>query len=160
MKRYDIADYAARVRAALDRLRSERQPGKGATTGGKAAVLRAERERIQGMLAEGYTVRELIEALSGVFPVQAKTIRAATRDGANTRRRARTQKSGARPGASTARAAAGAPSEPPASAPANPARTETQTDPGSVPAKPGARLPPLVPPGRIGIVEDTKDEEL
>lgn len=160
MQRYDIADYAARVRAALDRLRSEQLPGKGAATGGKAAVLRAERERIQGVLADGYTVRQLIEALSGVFPVQPKTIRAAIRDGANTRRRGRNQKSGAGPGASTARAAAGAHSEAPASAPASPARTVTQTDPGSVPVKPGAKVAPWVPPGRIGIIEDTKDEEL
>ena len=84
MERYDIDEYAARAGAALDKLRTEHEPGAKDGRGGKAAVLRAVREQLREALQAEYTIPQLVDALREVFggELSAKTVRAALRDDA------------------------------------------------------------------------------
>ena len=83
---YDIAATAAQWGAALDRLRAEQRPGVKSGRGGKAAVLRAVRERLQALAGDGYTAGQIADALHEVSP---RMVRAALREAAKpTKRRA------------------------------------------------------------------------
>ena len=80
---YDIAETAARAGAALDKLRAEQSPAVRSGRGGKAAVLRAVRDRLQALSAESYTTGQVADALRTVIPsMSVRAVRAALREAA------------------------------------------------------------------------------
>ena len=80
---YDIDEYAARARAALDKLRAEHSPAVRSGRGGKAAVLRAVRDRLLALSGEFYTTGQMTDALRSVIPsMSARAVRAALREAA------------------------------------------------------------------------------
>ena len=80
---YDIDEYAARAGAALDKLRSDQRPGAKSGRGGKAAVLRAVRDRLQALYGERYTTVQMTDALRTVIPsMSVRAVRAALREAA------------------------------------------------------------------------------
>jgi hypothetical protein len=75
MKRYEIAEYVMKTRAALRRLRDVQRPGQQGGAGKKTDVLRVVREELNGLLNEGYTAQQIAEALrNDVFGILPKTI--------------------------------------------------------------------------------------
>ena len=75
MKRYEIAEYVMKTRAALRRLRDVQRPGEQGGAGTKTDVLRVVREELNGLLNEGYTAQQIAEALrNDVFGILPKTI--------------------------------------------------------------------------------------
>lgn len=80
---YDIDETAARAGAALDALRAEHAPAVRSGRGGKAAVLRAVRERLLALSGEGYTTGQVADALRTVIPsISVRAVRAALREAA------------------------------------------------------------------------------
>ena len=80
---YDIAETAAKCGAALDKLRAEQRPGAKSGRGGKAAVLRAVRDRLQSLSGEDYTTGQVTDALRAVIPsMSVRAVRAALREAA------------------------------------------------------------------------------
>lgn len=80
---YDIAETAAKCGAALDKLRAEQRPGAKSGRGGKAAVLRAVRDRLQSLSGEDYTTGQVTDALRTVIPsMSIRAVRAALREAA------------------------------------------------------------------------------
>ena len=80
---YDIDEYAARAGAALDKLRAEHSPAVRAGRGGKAAVLRAVRDRLLALSGESYTTGQMTDALRSVIPsMSVRAVRAALREAA------------------------------------------------------------------------------
>ena len=80
---YDIAETAAKLGAALDKLRGEQRPGVKSGRGGKAAVLRAVRDRLQSLSGEDYTTGQVTDALRTVIPsMSVRAVRAALREAA------------------------------------------------------------------------------
>ena len=80
---YDIAETAARAGAALDKLRAEQSPAVRSGRGGKAAVLRAVRDRLQALSGESYTPGQVADALRTVIPsMSVRAVRAALREAA------------------------------------------------------------------------------
>ncbi len=75
MKRYEMAEYVMKTRAALKRLREAQRPGEQSGAGTKTDVLRTVREELNGLLNEGYTAHQIAEALrNDVFGILPKTI--------------------------------------------------------------------------------------
>ena len=97
MKRYEIAEYVMKTRAALARLREEQRPGEQSGSGTKTDVLRAVREELSELLNEGYTVQQIAEALrNDVFGILPKTITLIVRESGQVSTRKHTTKSGAK----------------------------------------------------------------
>lgn len=98
MKRYEIAEYVMKTRAALRRLRDVQRPGEQGGAGTKTDVLRAVREELNGLLTEGYTVQQIAEALrADVFGILPKTITTVVREsGTSSARKRNAQKSSAK----------------------------------------------------------------
>ena len=91
MKRYEIAEYVMKTRAALNRLREAQRPGEQGGAGTKTDVLRAVREELSGLLNDGYTVQQIAEALrNDVFGVLPKTITTIVRESGTSSARKRT----------------------------------------------------------------------
>jgi hypothetical protein len=146
VEKYDIAECAARAKAAIERMHATVRPGAQTGRGGKAAVLRAVREQLRGALQAEYTVPQLVDALREVFggSLAAKTVRVAMRDDAAPSPRAAKATKRQRRLNATGVAAAPATSTAPTAAPASSAHA----DPVSVPV----RRPPEVPPTAQGEV--------
>ena len=97
MKRYEIAEYVMKTRAALKRLRDVQRPGEKGGAGTKTDVLRAVREELNGLLTEGYTVHQIAEALrADVFGILPKTITTVVRESGTSARKRNAQKSSAK----------------------------------------------------------------
>jgi hypothetical protein len=98
MKRYEIAEYVMKTRAALNRLREAQRPGEQGGAGTKTDVLRAVREDLNGLLNDGYTVQQIAEALrNDVFGILPKTITTIVREsGTSSARKRDAAKSGAK----------------------------------------------------------------
>ncbi len=97
MKRYEIAEYVMKTRAALARLREEQRPGEQSGSGTKTDVLRAVREELSELLNEGYTVQQIAEALrNDVFGILPKTITLIVRESGQVSTRKHATKSGAK----------------------------------------------------------------
>ena len=98
MKRYEIAEYVMKTRAALNRLREAQRPGEQGGAGTKTEVLRAVREDLNGLLNDGYTVQQIAEALrDDVFGILPKTITTIMREsGTSSARKRDAAKSGAK----------------------------------------------------------------
>ena len=80
---YDLDEYAARAGAALDKLRAEHSPAVRSGRGGKAAVLRAVRDRLLALSGEFYTAGQMTDALRSVIPsMSVRAVRAALREAA------------------------------------------------------------------------------
>jgi hypothetical protein len=72
---YDIQEYAEKVRASLVRLKQQQKPGELIGKGGKTEVLQAAKSEIQALLKEGYSSKQIADALQGdVFGILPKTI--------------------------------------------------------------------------------------
>ncbi|GAB1393632.1 hypothetical protein MASR1M60_17960 [Rhodocyclaceae bacterium] len=72
---YDMSAYTEKVRAALSELKNRQQPGERTGAARKTDVLLAVRPEIKSMLAEGYTAKQIADALrADVFAVLPKTI--------------------------------------------------------------------------------------
>ena len=97
MKRYEMAEYVMKTRAALKRLREKQRPGEQGGAGTKTDVLRAVREELSELLNEGYTVRQIAEALrNDVFGILPKTITLIVRESGQISTRKHTTKPGAK----------------------------------------------------------------
>ena len=97
MKRYEMAEYVMKTRAALKRLREMQQPGEQGGAGTKTDVLRAVREELSELLNEGYTVQQIAEALrNDVFGILPKTITLIVRESGQISTRKHTTKPGAK----------------------------------------------------------------
>lgn len=74
-RNFDIEEYANKVRAALQRLEKEQQPGQLSGTGSKTEVLKAAKVEIVGMMKKGYTAKQIADAMKDdVFAILPKTI--------------------------------------------------------------------------------------
>lgn len=72
---YDMSAYTEKARAALSELKNRQQPGERTGAARKTDVLLAVRTEIKAMLAEGYTAKQIADALRhDVFAVLPKTI--------------------------------------------------------------------------------------
>ena len=97
MKRYEMAEYVMKTRAALKRLRETQRPGEQGGAGTKTDVLRAVREELSELLNEGYTVQQIAEALrNDVFGILPKTITLIVRESGQVSTRKHTTMSGAK----------------------------------------------------------------
>lgn len=151
---YDIAETAAKCGAALDKLRAEQRPGAKSGRGGKAAVLRAVRDRLQSLSGEDYTTGQVTDALRTVMPsLSVRAVRAALREAARegtAAKKPRRQKSAreARSGTTRGRDATPMPAtaahsaSPSPSPHADPAPGPVQTPPEGPPADPAAPSKP------------------
>ena len=91
MKRYEMAEYVMKTRAALNRLREAKRPGERGGAGTKTDVLRAVREELSGLLSAGYTAQQIAEALrNDVFGILPKTITQIVRESSKAYARKRT----------------------------------------------------------------------
>lgn len=85
---FDIAEYADKVRAALQRLEKEQKPGEQSGTGSKTDVLQAAKVDIVGMMKKGYTAKQIADAMKDdVFAILPKTITELTTEKAATKQR-------------------------------------------------------------------------
>lgn len=75
IRKYDIAEYAAKGETAIDRMMATQQAGK-LVKGSKHDVCVAMREKLKVALEAGFTVQQIAEALKdgNVFGVLPKTI--------------------------------------------------------------------------------------
>ena len=157
MEMYDIAECAARAKAAIERMHTTVRPGAQTGRGGKAAVLRAVREQLRSALRAEYTVPQLVDALREVFggELAAKTVRAALRDAGDgaartTKRRRQRKTTGV---AAAPEPAAAAPTAAPVSSHVDPvdgpvqAASEGPPAPAPVSEHPVPAAPEMTPAG-------------
>lgn len=148
---YDIDEYAARARAALDKLRAEQSPAVRSGRGGKAAVLRAVRDRLLALSGERYTTGQVTDALQTVIPsLSVRAVRAALREAARegtAAQKARRQKSERETRSGTTRGRDATPMPATTAATASPPRS-SRDGPVSGPVRASSEGPPagLVPP--------------
>lgn len=72
---YNVQEYAAKARAALERLEKTQKPGQHTGMGSKAEVLHTTKAEILALLDKGYTTRQIAEAFKeDVFSILPKTI--------------------------------------------------------------------------------------
>ncbi|WP_045221542.1 hypothetical protein [Desulfonatronum thioautotrophicum] len=73
---YDIKETTKKAKIALETLKRNKRPGEGSCKGGKVSVLEAIKPEIEQLLNEGYTSKEIAEALKegDVFNVLPKSI--------------------------------------------------------------------------------------
>lgn len=74
--KYDIGVETERIRKALARLKQTQKPGEiSGSLGGKKDVLGGVRDEIAGLLKEGYTPKQIAEAMkSDTFGILPKTV--------------------------------------------------------------------------------------
>lgn len=157
MEKYDVAECAARAKAAIERMHTTVRPSAQTGRGGKAAVLRAVREQLRSALRAEYTVPQLVDALREVFggELAAKTVRAALRDAGEgaartTKRRRQRKTTGV---AATPEPAVAAPTAAPVSSHVDPvdgpvqAASEGPPAPASVSEHPVPAAPEMTPVG-------------
>ena len=74
-KLFDIKEYSEKVKATLIKLKSTQQPGQKSGKGNKTDVLQATKMEISDLVKEGYTVKQIADALSNdIFGILPKTI--------------------------------------------------------------------------------------
>jgi hypothetical protein len=73
---YDIAEYSEKVRSALEKLKKTQKPGEQSGRGTKTTVLQTARTEIEELVKEGYTVKQIADALTkdDIFGILPKTI--------------------------------------------------------------------------------------
>lgn len=72
---FDIKIEGERIRAALTNIKDTQQPGQAGNKGTKTEVLSSVKDDILKIVAEGYTVRQIADAISkDVFGILPKTI--------------------------------------------------------------------------------------
>jgi hypothetical protein len=74
-RRFDIAEYKAKVISALKQLEQNQQPGEQTGTGSKTEVLEQAKSEIFEMMKKGYTAKQIADAMKDdVFAILPKTI--------------------------------------------------------------------------------------
>lgn len=74
-RQFDVAEYAAKVRTALEKLEQTQKPGEQSGSGSKTQVLEAAKKEIRETLAKGYTAKQIADAMrEDVFSILPKTI--------------------------------------------------------------------------------------
>ena len=74
-KTFDIKEYSEKVKAAFIKLKSTQRPGQKSGKGNKTDVLKATKMEISDLVKEGYTVKQIADALSNdIFGILPKTI--------------------------------------------------------------------------------------
>lgn len=73
---YDIAEYSEKVRSSLEKLKKTQKPGEYSGRGTKTTVLQTTRTEIEELVKEGYTVKQIADALTrdDIFGILPKTI--------------------------------------------------------------------------------------
>lgn len=74
-RKFDVQEYSEKVKQTLEKLKQTQQPGQVAGKGNKSDVLESAKEQIIALHNEGYTAKQIAEALSNdVFGILPKTI--------------------------------------------------------------------------------------
>jgi DNA-binding CsgD family transcriptional regulator len=75
VRKFDIQEYGLKIKGKLEKLKTEQQPGQVTGKGNKADVLQAAKLDIQALVAEGYTAKQIADAISDdTFSILPKTI--------------------------------------------------------------------------------------
>jgi len=74
-RKFDVKEYSEKVKQTLEKLKKTQQPGQIAGKGSKSEVLETAKADILALTKEGYTAKQIAEALSNdVFGILPKTI--------------------------------------------------------------------------------------
>ena len=74
-RKFDLQEYSEKVKQTLEKLKQTQQPGQVAGKGNKSDVLESAKEQIIALHNEGYTAKQIAEALTNdVFGIPPKTI--------------------------------------------------------------------------------------
>ncbi len=73
--KFDVAEYAEKVRGALKKLQEKQKPGVSSGVGTKTDVLTAAKEEIKALIEAGYTAKQVADAIGeDVFGILPKSI--------------------------------------------------------------------------------------
>ena len=73
--KFNIEEYKAKIVNSLETLKATKKPGERTGEGNKTAVLEQSREVIEAMISEGYSSKQIADAIStDVFKILPKTI--------------------------------------------------------------------------------------
>ncbi len=73
---YDVKEYKEKIVAALENLKKTEQPGEISGKATKTEVLKSAKNEIEALLKEGYTLKQIANAISGkdIFGIMTKTL--------------------------------------------------------------------------------------